>query len=51
MSIESDENGNPTTTFNSIDLHARRCKKSDFEIDKDYFHNLDFLNDLYCIDD
>lgn len=32
------------------DLKARRCKKEDFGIAEDYFHQLAWLEDLYCID-
>lgn len=32
------------------DLNARRCKKEDFGIAIEYFHNLAWLEDLYCID-
>lgn len=45
-----DENGGKKFNFDSTDLRARPCKKDDFGIAVDYFHNLPFIDSLFCID-
>lgn len=45
-----DENGDPGIDFDTRDIKARKCKKSDFKIDTEYFHGLSYLTDLYCMD-
>lgn len=43
MSYQKDENGERRIVYKYTDLKAKPCKKEDFGIVVDYFHNLAWL--------
>lgn len=50
MYYDYNENNEREIKYRTTDLDTRPCQKDDFGFVEDYFHSLDYLDKLFCLD-